>query len=231
MGAVASPRLRRPAEVLRGLAGWVRGERGAGLFAAAVGLLVLSVLLPYWTLHLSAPQYPQGLDVKVYLTHVGGDVAEVDELNHYIGMAPLAEAAPVERRLSLVGVGIAVLLLLLVRYTGRRVAWVLVIPVVLLPAIFAVDLFTWLVRYGHSLSPAAPIHLDPFTPPLLGSGIVGQFQVRAAFGPGWYLAVLAAALAVAGSAVRARGCRACQWASRCWAVCVEQRAGWHPGRS
>src|SRR5579875_3817765 len=216
MGAVASPRLRRPAEVLRGLAGWVRGERGAGLFAAAVGLLVLSVLLPYWTLHLSAPQYPQGLDVKVYLTHVGGDVAEV---------------APVERRLSLVGVGIAVLLLLLVRYTGRRVAWVLVITVVLLPAIFAVDLFTWLVRYGHSLSPAAPIHLDPFTPPLLGSGIVGQFQGRAAFGPGWYLAVLAAARAVAGSAVRARGCRACQWASRCWAVCVEQRAGWHPGRS
>lgn len=202
-----------------GLRGWVRLERGTGLLAAAAGLLLLSVGLPYWILRLGAPQYPQGLVVRVYLTHVGGDV---DELNHYIGMAPLA-AAPVERRLS--GVGVAALALLLGRYTGRRVGWLLVVPVVLLPAMFAADLGMWLVRYGHTLSPAAPIRLEPFTPPLVGRGEVGQFRVTAGFGPGWYLAVAAAGLAVLGAAARAQGCRACRWAGECWAVCVVRRQG------
>src|SRR5574340_350610 len=112
---------------------WRERERATGLFGAAAVLLLLSLVLPYWTIHLYAPQYPQGLVVSVYLTHAGGDVAEVDALNHYIGMARLAEAAPVERWLSVFAITLIALALLIVRYSGRRVPLLLAAPAVLFP--------------------------------------------------------------------------------------------------
>ena len=76
----------------------------AGRYAApSLALLVARVLLlaslfvPYWQMTLKAPQYPQGLHVRAYLDRLEGDVAEIDSLNHYIGMRPLGEAAQFER--------------------------------------------------------------------------------------------------------------------------------------
>ncbi len=63
------------------------------IFAAAAILLVVSIPRPWWRLKLNAPQYPQGLFVTAYVNKMAGDVAEIDGLNHYIGMRPLAEAA------------------------------------------------------------------------------------------------------------------------------------------
>ncbi|MGZ3475271.1 MAG: cytochrome C, partial [Polyangiales bacterium] len=59
---------------------------GAALFCA-------SYFLPWWRLWLFAPQYPKGLEVGISLTGVGGDVRELNILNHYIGMKPLDLAA------------------------------------------------------------------------------------------------------------------------------------------
>ena len=75
------------------------GDRVFPLIAA--GLLVLSILFPYWRLRLDAPQYPGGLEATIGVTSVGGDVQEIDGLNHYIGMRPLAEGGELERRLSI----------------------------------------------------------------------------------------------------------------------------------
>ena len=60
------------------------------LFAAAAILLLVSILLPNWSLTLHAPQYPAGLRVEARLNGISGDVNEIDGLNHYIGMRPLA---------------------------------------------------------------------------------------------------------------------------------------------
>jgi copper chaperone NosL len=199
---------------------WRGRERATILFAAAAALLLVSLALPYWTLRLYAPQYPQGLAVDVYLTHAGGDVEEVDNLNHYIGMARLTSAAPVERWISVYGVALATLALLIVRYSGRRVPLLLAAPAILLPVVFAADLFFWLARYGWHLSAAAPIHIDPFTPPLLGRGLIAQFRTTSVFGPGFYLAVAAAGFAVAGAVVRVRVCQACPLAAQCAFVCL-----------
>ncbi|HYM69925.1 MAG TPA: cytochrome C [bacterium] len=203
---------------------WRDRERATGLFGAAAALLLLSLLWPYWTIHLYAPQYPQGLAVSVYLTHAGGDVAEVDELNHYIGMAPLAEAAPVERAAGVFAAAVAALALLVVRFSGRRVPLVLAAPTILFPLIFTADLSYWLARYGHSLSPAAPIHMDAFTPVLLGQGMIAQFRTAAALGPGFYLAAAAAVLAIWATVLRLRTCRACVLRDRCSIVCLAPRA-------
>jgi hypothetical protein len=67
--------------------------------------------LPYWELTLNAPQYPKGLSVQAFLNDLEGDVAEIDGLNHYIGMRPLAEAATFEKSISVIGVVVMALLI------------------------------------------------------------------------------------------------------------------------
>ena len=46
------------------------------------------------------------------LSTLEGDVAEIDGLNHYIGMRPLGEAATFERSIALIGIAALVLLIL-----------------------------------------------------------------------------------------------------------------------
>jgi hypothetical protein len=72
------------------------------LLVLAGALLVGSLLLPYWTLVLHAPQYPKGLEVDVFTYKMtpAKNVREVDGLNHYIGMIRLTDAAELERAVS-----------------------------------------------------------------------------------------------------------------------------------
>lgn len=60
---------------------------------------------------------------------------------------------------------------------------------------FLGDLYYWLYQYGHRLDPYAPIRIRPFTPPLLGTGRIAQFQAVASLEVGFWI-VLAAALFV-----------------------------------
>ncbi len=172
---------------------------------AAAGLLLLSLLFPYWQVTLFAPQYPGGLRAYVYLTHVAGDDQEISNLNHYVGMRALDAAAPLERRLALPLILLSVIALLVSAYAhpaGAR--WLrnsaaralLRLPAVLLPVGVIADLAFWLWWFGHSLDPAAPIRIDPFTPTILGPGKVMQFATSATFGVGFYLGLAAAILAV-----------------------------------
>jgi hypothetical protein len=105
-------------------------------FIGASWLLLLSLLFPYWRMTLQAPQYPGGLRVDVYVTHLAGDVSEVDNLNHYIGMKKLHEAAQVERFLAPLAIGAAALLGEALAFTRRRWAAVLALPAMLFPFIF-----------------------------------------------------------------------------------------------
>ena len=90
------------------------------LLGAAAVLLLVSMFLPYWKMTLHAPQYPSGLSVEVFVNRMTGDVAEIDGLNHYIGMRPLGEAAQLERAVSMVAVAFLVLLVLAAIYVIRR---------------------------------------------------------------------------------------------------------------
>src|SRR5690606_16832591 len=72
------------------------GAPGFLLLLARV-LLLVSLFLPYWHMELFAPQYPDNLHLTAHLNYLSGDVAEIDGLNHYIGMRSLEEAAQLER--------------------------------------------------------------------------------------------------------------------------------------
>jgi hypothetical protein len=170
----------------------------AGLF------LVLSLLLPYWTITLHAPQYPQGLTVDVYAWKLTGDVAEVDGLNHYIGMMKLEDAASLERSISRIAIPLLALLAIASFWVRGRWVWLAVAPVLAFPVIFMADLFYWLRHAGHNLDPTAALSssIKPFTPRILGEGVIGQFSTIASFGTGFYLVILGVLLVLAATILR-----------------------------
>ncbi len=166
----------------------------------AAFLLLVSIFFPYWRLKLEAPQYPQGLYVRVYINRVVGDVREIDELNHYIGMRSLQDAAQLERSLSVFAIVVISLLTLGAIYVHNQLAAVLSLPALLFPVIFLGDLYYWLWNYGTNLDPRAPLSsaIKPFVPPLLGVGKIGQFKTIAYWDIGLWLAFLASILIVIG---------------------------------
>ena len=163
-------------------------------------LLVASIFLPYWRMTLLAPQYPGGLHVAAYLNQLQGDVREIDGLNHYIGMRPLGEAAKLERSLSIAALAVIALLVVAAIYIHNRWAALLTLPALLFPAVFLADMHYWLRHFGTNLDPEAPLSssIQPFVPPVLGRGVVGQFATVAAPGIGLVLAALASVAILVG---------------------------------
>ena len=162
--------------------------------------LIISIFLPYWILTLEAPQYPKGLHVQTYVNRLEGDVQEIDGLNHYIGMRPLAEAAQLERSLSIVLISVTALLVVAAIFIHTKWAALLALPAVLYPAIFIADMYYWLRNFGQNLDPTAAFSssIEPFVPTLLGVGLIGQFKSTGSFGAGFYLALLASLLILVG---------------------------------
>lgn len=163
-------------------------------------LLIVSIFFPYWNMELQAPQYPKGLFVHAYVNRLEGDVNEIDGLNHYIGMRPLEEAAQLERSLSVLLIGVTALLVVAAVFVHSRWAALLALPTVLFPGIFLLDLYLWLRNFGQNLDPTAALSsfIEPFTPPVLGEGLIGQFKTIASVDTGWYLAALASVLVLVG---------------------------------
>lgn len=176
------------------------------LFLAAAVLLVATITRPYWQLTLHAPQYPQGLRVMAYLDRLEGDVREIDGLNHYIGMRPLGEAAPLEKSLSTFGVVSVALLIAGAVFVHTRWAAVLALPALLFPVVFLLDLQYWLATFGRNLDPTAPLSssVEPFVPPVLGPGQVGQFRTTSAPEAGLWMAIAASALIAVGLVLHRR---------------------------
>lgn len=175
------------------------------ILAAAV-LLAVSNLFAWWNLTLNAPQYPGGLHVTLYTHKLTGDVREIDGLNHYIGMMPLGDAAGFERSVAMVAMtGFVIMGILAAVMVARRYAW-LALPIALFPVAFFLDLAFWLYRAGHNLDPTAALSssIKPFTPSILGRGEVGQFSTDAMFATGYWIAIVAAILAIAGIVGRLR---------------------------
>ncbi len=170
------------------------------LMGLAAFCLIVSIFLPYWNMTLEAPQYPKGLHIQTYVNRLEGDVAEIDGLNHYIGMRPLAEAAQLERSLSFVLIGVTALLVVAAIFIHSKWSALLALPALLYPFFFLADMYYWLRTFGQNLDPTAALsnYIEPFVPTLLGEGLIGQFKTIASLGIGFYLAILASILIMLG---------------------------------
>jgi len=179
------------------------------MFVAAMLVLLLSLFFPYWVLKLEAPQFPKGLTVSAYIDRLEGeidpvtgsdDLQQLDELNHYVGMPPLADGAPLERSVAVIAIVVFAGLLLAAVYIHSRFVVLFVLPTLLFPIVFLADLQYWLWNYGHSLDPRAPLSsaVGEFTPHLFGPSEIAQFDTMALPGPGLILAVVASVLGAVG---------------------------------
>lgn len=189
------------------------GFVGATLFATSYNF-------PYWHFHLVAPQYPKGLNFEITLHGIIGDVAEIDILNHYIGMHPLSQGALLEAAMSpyivaAVALGVVVGLLA----AGKRIGAIGLVPAVGLPLGFLVDTLYWMYHFGHDLSPDQPINFDPFMPTLIGAGRVGQFHTTAWPAAGFWMALVGAVLVGIAVMLRKTVCDHCPKGSTCGGSC------------
>ena len=180
--------------------------------------LVLSVLLPLWTIEFEAPQYPEGLDLYVYAYTIeggneGNDLPEINVLNHYVGMRQLDPAEFTD--LDFIPFAIGALALLAIRVAAIGDVRSLIDLAVLTAyfGIFSLGRFVYMLyNLGHHLDPKAPIHMEGFMPPVLGEKDVGNFEVASFPAEGTALIALFA-LVVLGLAAwhlvrAARGARA-----------------------
>lgn len=172
----------------------------ARLFSAAAMLLIVSLLLPYWVLKLSAPQFPKGLTITAYVNRLTGDVGELEGLNHYVGLGSFQDAATFERSIAIIAIIMLAGLLVAALLIHSRWVLLLVTPALLYPVIFLIDLQYWLWDFGHHLDPAAPLAaaVGEFTPPIFGPAEIAQFDTFALPGFGLILAFIASGLVAAG---------------------------------
>lgn len=145
---------------------------------AATLAILPSIVLPTWTISLRAPQYPDGLELRIYPNTVAGDVREVNLLNHYIGMHEIEPDEFPEFRFIpffiLRFFGFALITALAARMPLAVLGWM---DFVLFGVVMLYTMQHWLFEYGHNLSPDAPLNIEPFTPSLIGPTSVGQFSV------------------------------------------------------
>ncbi|GIL15066.1 MAG: hypothetical protein BroJett039_02390 [Chloroflexota bacterium] len=172
----------------------------SAIFSIAALLLVVSTFMPYWSMKMTAPQYPRGLRVDIFVNRLEGDIKEIDALNHYLGMAPLDSGGQLERSIAAAAILAIGLLLTASVFVHSKWATLVVLPALMYPFIFVADLFYILYQFGHSVDPKSALGgaIQPFTPALIGASKIGQFGTFASFEMGFYISLLAIVVIVIG---------------------------------
>lgn len=133
--------------------------------------LIAVLFVPLWQIELSAPQYPEGLVLKIYPDKLSGDVDVINGLNHYIGMRTLHAKDFVEFTILPYIIGALALFGLLSALINRKwffISWVIFFIVFGIVAM--VDFYRWEYNYGHNLDETAAIKVPgmSYQPPLIG---------------------------------------------------------------
>jgi len=181
------------------------GDRALRLLLGVIAavLVVLSAKAPVWEMKLTAPQYPKGLLLTAYGDRVDGDVGEINELNHYVGLGEFNIADVPERKLWLPAIG-AALVAVIVGSVLPRKHWLgrlARIGLWLVPIGALVAIQYRLYLYGHDIDAGAPIHLDPFMPLVVGPTQVLNFHTSAMPGTAVWLLSAAAFLVMFGPGI------------------------------
>ncbi len=135
-------------------------------------LMVSAFFLPLWQILMWAPQYPEGLEMKIWIDNLTGNVKLISALNHYIGMRPIEVSMFPEfgymRYLVMVLIGLGILTAILRR---RVLLWIYAVSILALGVAALVDFYMWGYDYGHNLNPEAPIIVPgmSYQPPLIGT--------------------------------------------------------------
>lgn len=159
--------------------------------------------VPVWHIALKAPQYPEGLGMRIHVATITGDepqqLKNINALNHYIGMRPIEPDAIPELRFMPWIVGALVAAAIVAAVVGRRrlvQAWLAALAAFAIAGM--VDFYRWGYDYGHNLDPNAVIKIPGMTyqPPLIGTKQLLNFTATSLPDAGAYLAFIAFVLGV-----------------------------------
>jgi len=149
----------------------------------SVCILVPTFFLPLWQLEFGAQQYPEGLEMFIYADRMeggddGNDLTEINVLNHYIGMAVLNEENFTEFQWIPLVIGLILVLTLRSVVVGDLKSLIDLLVFMFYFSVFSLWRFWYMLSsYGHNLDPKAAVKVAPFTPPVFGTKMVGQFTV------------------------------------------------------
>ncbi|HEV8453935.1 MAG TPA: hypothetical protein VGQ24_03530 [Gemmatimonadales bacterium] len=171
----------------------------------AVCSLALGVLFvtPLWHIGLTAPQYPEGLGMYIWVNRITGekpqDLNSINGLNHYIGMREILPESFPELQYMPIVVGALIGLGLVAALWGNPKGLYAWTGIFLAGALAGLaDFWRWGYQYGHQLNPRAAIKIEgmSYQPPLLGSKQLLNFHATSWPVVGGWVAVLVMAVAV-----------------------------------
>ncbi len=153
------------------------------LMLIAALLLLLLFVFPMWRITLTAPQYPEGISMYIWINKITGDteftLQNINILNHYIGMKYIVpKSIPELTYFPYFVVAMTVIGLIFALIKNRKLYLVWLIIMIILGAMGIYDFYLWEYDYGHNLSDTAPIKIPGmvYQPPLLGSKMLLNFK-------------------------------------------------------
>ncbi len=171
------------------------------IFASLI--LILSFFFPIWYIDLEAPQYPEGIGLEIWLNKITGqkphDLANINGLNHYIGMKEIVPDAIPELKIMPFIIIFLILFGLISGISGKRsLVYIWIVLFFVIAAVGFYDFYMWEYDYGHNLNPHAAIKIPgmAYQPPLIGSKMLLNFNAISMPHIGLWLMVFAVVLAV-----------------------------------
>lgn len=141
------------------------------IIAIASLSIIAAYFVPIWRIDLFAPQYPEGLVMKIWLNNLSGDVDIINGLNHYIGMGKISVEMFPEFSYLVYLVAAFIIYGLVIAIIGSRKILFSYLVVSTIGAVLAlIDFYQWGYHYGHDLNHDAPIKIPGmgYQPPIIG---------------------------------------------------------------
>jgi copper chaperone NosL len=188
-----------------------KGNISRLLFGFGTILLVLLFFFPIWRITLTAPQYPQGINMYIWINKITGDtestLQNINILNHYVGMKFIEPDSIKELTYFPYVIGAMIFLGLLVTAFNKgwmKLSWISILIVMGIAGIY--DFYLWEYDYGHNLSSLAPIKVPnmAYQPPIFGEKMLLNFKAESYPDLGTILMIVAIAFAIASYIIQKR---------------------------
>ena len=171
-----------------------------GILTSSIAIIA-TYFVPLWQILMWAPQYPEGLEMDIWINTITGDVKIISALNHYIGMKHIEVSMFPEFEYMVYIVGALIVFGFVAVWINRR--WALgafVLILILTGAAALVDFWLWGYDYGHNLDPTAAIVVPgmSYQPPLIGTKQLLNFTAFS--GPdigGWIFIIVTLCMTIA----------------------------------
>jgi hypothetical protein len=153
----------------------MKKHRALILSLVAGGLFLISLPLPYWTVIMKAPTYPErDLSMRVYPHMYEGDIQEWNVVGNLVGVKVPPPIPDIVFTIIPIVLVILAVLSLLTAFKPRWLRIVIPAPWVVLIVLTAFTQYS-LYLFGHTLAEDRPLrYVDPFTPPVIGIKKVGS---------------------------------------------------------